>query len=141
MKALAWLHRWTRSENASTHDAEEPIQSAPRIVFRLMYKKDEIGTLEFSTDKWVFTYSDWFKSQTTIKPFANFPDVTREYVSEDLPPFFESRLPGISQPQVEAFLVLLKAQKRINEAETKAALLKKFGRHTITNPFELQPAF
>lgn len=141
MKALAWLRRWTRSENASTHDAEKPMQSAPRIVFRLMYKKDEIGTLEFSTDKWVFAYSDWFKSQTEIKPFANFPDVTREYVSEDLPPFFESRLPGISQPQVEAFLVLLKAQKRINEAETKAALLKKFGRHTITNPFELQPAF
>ncbi len=142
MKALAWLHRWKRSENASTPDAEKQMQSAPRIVFRLMYKNDEIGMLEFSGDKWIFAYSDWFKSQTKIKPFANFPDVNRKYVSQDLPPFFESRLPGVSQPQVEAFLFLLKnAQNQINEAETKVALLKKFGRHTITNPFELQPAF
>jgi hypothetical protein len=66
--------------------------------------------------------------------------VNREYVSEELPPFFESRLPGITQPQVEAFLRNQK-NEQINEVETKVALLKKFGRLSITNPFELQPAF
>lgn len=139
----AWLkNRWKRSEESSTQDAEKQMQSAPRIVFRLIYKNDEIGTLEFSGDKWVFAYSDWFKNQSVIEPFANFPDVNHEYVSNDLPPFFESRLPGISQPQVEAYLALLKErEKTINEGQKKVALLKKFGRHTITNPFELQPAF
>jgi hypothetical protein len=105
-----------------------------------MYKKDEIGTLEFSNKSWTFIYSDWFKNQSGIQPFANFPDVNREYVSEELPPFFESRLPGITQPQVEAFLRNQK-NEQINEVETKVALLKKFGRLSITNPFELQPAF
>jgi HipA N-terminal domain len=141
MKAMAWLHRWKRSYKSGAPDTEQPVQSAPRIVFRLMYEKDEIGTLEFSEDKWVFAYSNWFKDQTDLKPFANFPDINREYVSDDLPPFFESRLPGISQPHVEAFLVALKKREQINEGETKVALLKKFGRRTITNPFELQPAF
>ena len=134
----AWLQRWTRSYDASIPDNQKP----PRIVFRLTYKKDEIGSLEFSNDKWTFIYSDWFKNQSEIQPFANFPDATREYVSDELPPFFESRLPGLSQPQVEAFLKQQEQQsEQVNEGETKVALLKKFGRLTITNPFELQPAF
>lgn len=138
----AWLNRWKRSDNDGSQDTEKQMQSTPRIVFRLIYKNDEIGALEFSGSKWVFAYSDWFKNQSEIKPFANFPEVSREYVSDELPPFFESRLPGISQPQVEAFLALLKErEKTINEGQTKVALLKKFGRRTITNPFELRPAF
>lgn len=140
MKAL--LRRLKRSDKASTQDAEKQMQSPTRIVFRLIYKNNEIGALEFSNDKWVFTYSDWFKNQSVIEPFANFPDANQEYVSNDLPPFFESRLPGTSQPQVEAFLVhLIEREKTINEGQKKVELLKKFGRHTITNPFELQPAF
>lgn len=138
---MAWLHSWKHSDNASAPDAGQVLQTAPRIIFRLTYKNDEIGTLEFSERKWTFVYSDWFKGQSAIKPFANFPDVNRVYISEDLPPFFESRLPGISQPQVEKFLELLKAQEPVNEGETKVAPLKQFGRRTITNPFELQPAF
>lgn len=135
---IPWLRRWRRSENASLQDAEKPTKSAPQLVFRLIYENDEIGTLEFKDNQWRFVYSEWFKNQSEIKPFANFPDVTREYSSDDLPPFFESRLPGVSQPQVEAFL---KGKAKVSEGETKAALLKQFGRRTITNPFELTPAF
>ena len=135
---ITWLRRWQRSENASIQDAEKPLQSAPRLIFRLIYENNEIGTLEFSDSQWRFIYSDWFKNQSDIKPFANFPDANREYISDDLPPFFESRLPGVSQPQVEAFL---KEKVQVSEGETKAALLKQFGRRTITNPFELAPAF
>ncbi len=132
------LRRWLRSEKASLQDAEKPIKAAPQPVFRLVYENNEIGTLEFSNNQWRFVYSEWFKNQSDLKPFANFPEVTREYVSDDLPPFFESRLPGVSQPQVEAFL---KGKTQVSEGETKAALLKQFGRRTITNPFELTPAF
>lgn len=135
---ITWLRRWLRSENASLQDAEKPTKSASQLVFRLVYENIEIGTLEFSNNQWRFVYSEWFKNQSEVKPFANFPDVTREYISDDLPPFFESRLPGVSQPQVEAFL---KGKAQASEGETKAALLKQFGRRTITNPFELTPAF
>lgn len=140
MKTASWLQRRKRSQDASVPGTTIPIQIAPRIIFRLMYKKDEIGTLEFNNESWTFIYSDWFKNQSDIQPFANFPDVNREYVSYELPPFFESRLPGITQPQVEAFLKNYE-KEQINEGETKVALLKKFGRLSITNPFELQPAF
>lgn len=133
-----WLRRWQRSDNTSAQDTEQPMQPAPRIVFRLIYEGNEIGALEFSEGQWLFAYSEWFKNQSKIKPFANFPDASREYVSDDLPPFFESRLPGISQPQVEAFL---KNKTQASEGETKAVLLKQFGRRTITNPFELKPTF
>jgi HipA-like protein len=135
---FVWLRRWLRSENASVQDAVMPMESAPRLVFRLIYENNEIGTLTFSDNQWRFIYSSWFKNQSKIQPFANFPDKNQEYVSDDLPPFFESRLPGVSQPQVEAFL---KEKEQVSEGETKAALLKQFGRRSITNPFELTPAF
>jgi hypothetical protein len=134
---ITWPRRWQRSKNASIKDTKESTNPASRLVFCLIYEHNEIGVLEFSKDQWRFAYSDWFKKQSEIKPFANFPDVNREYVSDDLPPFFESRLPGISQPQVEAFL----KGKSGSEGETKAKLLKEFGRRAITNPFELTPAF
>jgi hypothetical protein len=35
----------------------------------------------------------------------------------------------------------LKEKEQVSEGETKAALLKQFGRRSITNPFELTPAF
>ncbi|MFM9949315.1 MAG: HipA N-terminal domain-containing protein [Saprospiraceae bacterium] len=130
---ITWPPRWRRSENASVQGMEQ----AKKLAFFLIYEHKKIGVLEYSKDQWRFAYSDWFKKQSEIKPFANFPDVNREYVSDDLPPFFESRLPGISQPQVEAFL----KGKSGSEGETKAKLLKEFGRRAITNPFELTPAF
>lgn len=137
-KVITWLLRLWRSDHANTQDKKKAAQSVNQAVFRLIYNNDQIGTLEFRAGQWFFSYSDWFKNQSDIKPFANFPNVTREYVSDDLPPFFESRLPGVSQPQVEAFL---KNKDLIDEGELKVALLKKFGRRSITSPFELQSAF
>lgn len=134
-----WLRRWQRSTNAGAQGTKKSGKSATRLVFQLIYEKNEIGTLEFSNNQWRFVYSDWFKNQSEIKPFANFPDINQEYISDDLPPFFESRLPGTSQPQVEAFLK--ENAQQASEGETKAALLKQFGRRSITNPFELTPAF
>jgi len=131
------LCRWLRSEKASPGGAEKTIQVSSTSIFRLVYEKNEIGTLEFSDNQWRFVYSEWFKNQAELKPFANFPEVSREYISDDLPPFFESRLPGVSQPQVEAFL---RGKVQVSNGETKAALLKEFGRRAITNPFELMPA-
>lgn len=140
MKIMAWFDGLVRSDNASPNKTEKSTTPSLPIVFLLMYKNDQIGTLNFTGGCWVFTYSDWFKGQSEVKPFANFPDVNREYVSEDLPPFFESRIPGISQPHVKTFLQMLKSKNLVNEGETKVALLKEFGRRSITNPFELQPS-
>lgn len=132
MKAKNWLRRWKRSDDSGSHEN----QSEHTAAFRLTYNRHEMGTLEFVHDKWVFKYAEWIKNQSEIKPFANFPDLNKEYIPEGLSPFFESRLPGVSQPQVEDFL---KGKEMTKEGDTKLALLKKFGRRSITNPFELQP--
>ncbi|MBU6342522.1 MAG: hypothetical protein KGS48_13590, partial [Bacteroidetes bacterium] len=68
MKTASWLQRRKRSQDASVPGTTIPIQIAPRIIFRLMYKKDEIGTLEFNNESWTFIYSDWFKNQSDIQP-------------------------------------------------------------------------
>jgi len=141
MKIKAWIVGLVRSDNASPGITEKSTTPAPPNVFLLIYKNNIIGKLIFTGKNWVFTYSDWFKDKSGMKPFANFPNVSQEYISEDLPPFFESRIPGLSQPQVEAFLYELRSKTHINEGEMKAALLKEFGRRAITNPFELQPTF
>jgi hypothetical protein len=67
-----------------------------------------------------------------IKPLADFPDLNKTYENSELWPFFASRIPSTSRPRV----------KKILEREEIAdndllALLTRFGKHTITNPFEL----
>lgn len=132
MKAKNWLRRWKRSDDSGSHEN----QSERTTVFRLTYNGYEMGAWQFVHDKWIFKYAEWFKNQSEFKPFTNFPDLNKEYVSDDLPPFFESPLPGVSQPQVEDFL---KGKEMTKEGDTKVALLKKFGRRSITDSFELQP--
>jgi HipA-like protein len=102
--------------------------------FELGYKELEIGTLLFKDGEWVFKYSEDFKRQTEIQPLIDFPDKTKTYRSEDLWPFFLSRIPGLSQPAIRELL----RQEEINE-DDEAALLKRFGKTSITNPFTLVP--
>jgi len=63
----------------------------------------------------------------------DFPKVEKIYNSEELYPFFVQRIPGLGQTKVKEAI----AEENIDE-HNEAALLKRFGRFTITNPFELQ---
>ena len=102
--------------------------------FGLGYKELVIGTLTFKEGEWVFKYSDDFKGQNFIQPMIDFPDTTKTYRSEELWPFFLSRIPGLSQPAIKEVL----KKEKIDEAD-EAALLKRFGKTSITSPFTLVP--
>ena len=102
--------------------------------FTLSYKKLEIGSLTFKEGEWVFRYSDEFKNQNEIQPMIDFPDTTKTYRSDELWPFFLSRIPGLSQPAVKELL----RKEKINK-DDEAALLKRFGKTSITSPFTLVP--
>ncbi len=110
-----------------------PAQS--HVKFELGYKELEIGTLIFKDGEWIFKYSEEFKSQNEIQPMIDFPDITKTYRSDELWPFFLSRIPGLSQPAVKELL----RKEKINE-DDEAALLKRFGKTSITSPFTLVPA-
>ena len=64
----------------------------------------------------------------------DFPDTNKTYRSDELWPFFLSRIPGLSQPAVKELL----RKEKINE-DDEAALLKRFGKTSITSPFTLVP--
>lgn len=101
--------------------------------FKLLLGDLEVGTLSLKNGIWTFKYSDEFKKQNKIKPIPDFPNIDKVYTSEDLYPFFIQRIPGLGQQKVKETL----RKEKIDE-HNEAALLKRFGRLTITNPFELK---
>jgi HipA-like protein len=112
---------------------ETPIETVARFI--LMYQNLHIGTLEFDKGVWIFSYSDTFREQKTekkVKPIVNFPDTTRTYKSSELWPFFTTRIPGLTQPQVQEIV-----KREHIDIHNTVELLQRFGRETITNPFLL----
>lgn len=105
-----------------------------KFIFVLGYKDLEIGYLSIEEGVWHFEYSAQFKEQNSLPPLIDFPNTEKAYKSKHLWPFFASRIPGINQPIVQQIITKDKIDST-NEAE----LLKRFGKHTISNPFVLEP--
>lgn len=95
--------------------------------FSVKLKKLLVGTLSYKNGIWFFQYSEDFKNQESFSPIVNFPDKTRNYSSKELWPFFIIRIPTPSQLQ----------QKANKETEDMVYMLKKYGRRTISNSYEL----
>ena len=85
-----------------------------------------VGTLVYSSGVWTFSYSEEFKKQDKAVPLINFPQKEKVYESNQLWPFFASRLPGAAQLEQEA------------SKEDIVTLLQKYDRHVITNPYVLE---
>lgn len=85
-----------------------------------------VGVLTYEDGEWRFSYSDEYKTQDKYEPLVNFPNLDQQYKSAQLWPFFASRLPGVSE---------LKENEQ--ESTDVLTLLKKYGRHVITNPYKL----
>lgn len=116
----------------------------PEARFILMHLDSHIGTLELNDGVWSFEYSfiyqqklkkaeDSSKTENVLLPLFPFPDVEKRYESHILWPFFSARIPGLKQPDVQD---IMKSDKI--ESNDLVALLDRFGRRTIMNPFELR---
>ncbi len=101
--------------------------------FVLMYRDLPVGKLRVREGVWKFAYSSEFKKQKEVQPLVSFPDITREYESKELWPFFMARIPGLSQPEVQETI----RNEHLN-AHNSVELLRRFGERTISNPFVLQ---
>lgn len=111
------------------HDSDETNLQAVKGSkgrFDLMLGDLLVGVLLYVDGTWSFTYSDEYKAQDKLEPLINFPNLDQVYKSDQLWPFFASRLPGVSE---------LKEKER--ESMDVLSLLKKYGRHVITNPYKL----
>lgn len=104
-----------------------------RAEFQLFYGNLLVGTLSVIEGRWQFEYSDEFRQNADLRPLVEFPDLNKVYHNEELWQFFASRIPSTEQPDVETVL----ENEKIAEDDV-VALLKRFGKRTITNPFELK---
>lgn len=111
------------------HDSEETNLKATEGMtgkFDLLLGTLLVGTLIYSGGVWSFFYSEEFKKQEKASPLVNFPQKDKVYESDQLWPFFASRLPGNAQLGQEA------------SKDDIVTLLQKYGRHVITNPYVLE---
>jgi hypothetical protein len=111
-------------------DVHTPAGKSAR--FELFYRDLPIGWLELRDGRWSFEYTSVFRNQTEVNPLVDFPDVRKVYVTEDLWPFFVSRIPSLAQPQVQETI-----EKEGLDGHSNVDLLKRFGERTISNPFVL----
>jgi HipA-like protein len=92
-----------------------------------------VGTLTVKDGVWQFKYADEFKRESDLRPLVEFPDLDQTYEQRELWQFFASRIPSTLQPDVELVM-----EKEKIEEDDLIALLKRFGKRTITSPFELK---
>jgi HipA-like protein len=113
---------------AGIGDTKAPAKAA----FELRYDGLHVGTLMHNGGKWTFWYSDEFRLRPDLRPLVQFADVNHVYRSDQLWPFFLLRIPSMGQADVQ------KALKHEHiDGNDEVALLRRFGKRTIANPFEL----
>ncbi len=74
------------------------------VQFELTYKDIVIGHLVLSNGVWSFEYDKSFEEQNKVQKLIDFPDTTKLYKSNELWPFFASRIPGLGQPKVQEII-------------------------------------
>jgi len=115
-------------------DMQTGIPKNEEAKFILMVDKIRMGTLKCKDGEWYFQYSNEFKSHSEeYNRIVGFPDLDKIYKSETLWPFFQIRIPGLKQPSVQEII----KEENIDQ-NNEAALLKRFGKTTITNPYKLE---
>jgi hypothetical protein len=116
-------------------EGHEEIHTPQDVVatFVLRYRDLVVGTLHLKNGVWHFRYSPEFRKQADLQPLIAFPDIDREYQSPSLWPFFMSRIPGISQPEIRHVI-----ESEGLDEHSDVDLLRRFGTRSISNPFVLQ---
>lgn len=102
-------------------------------TFELKVDDIVIGTLHCDHGFWEFKYTEEFKNHSEYNRIIGFKDLDKVYRNDTLWPFFQTRIPGLKQPAVQEIIEKEKINKT-NEVE----LLKRFGKKTISNPYELE---
>jgi HipA-like protein len=111
-----------------------PPSNSVHEVFKLRLGDLPVGVLSVRGGQWTFRYADEFRAQQKLRPLPIFPDVNKVYESNELWSFFRMRVPSLKQPSVRRIV-----DEQNIDSKDEVKLLKRFGRRTISNPFELVP--
>jgi HipA-like protein len=129
---LNWLGKLFKNEEQS-EALELTTPKDAQAHFVLSYKNLPIGYLNHVNGIWKFYYSEDFKQQKKLDVLVDFPERAKIYESSYLWPFFAHRIPGIDQPNIKEII----KDEKLNPTN-QIDLLRRFGKKTITNPFELK---
>lgn len=119
----------------SSGRGEELMDRSSKAVFLLCFDDLPVLVLSCNADGWKMFYTEEFKSQDRVKPLVPFRDVNKVYRARELWPFFSVRIPSIARPEVERTV-----REEGLDYDDVAAMLSRFGRKSIADPFELRDA-
>lgn len=132
---LRKIKKWFSKSEEET-DVQVHLPKEEEAKFTLMVDDITVGILYCRKGEWFFKYADDFKMHADeYNLITGFSDLNKVYQSETLWPFFQIRIPGLKQPAIKEIL-----EKEKIDKDNEAALLKRFGHKTITNPYELLTA-
>jgi HipA-like protein len=124
------IKKWF-SKDEATFNAHLPKNQI--ATFYLIVDDLKIAQLSCKDGLWTFKYTEEFKKKINdYSLITGFPDINKQYQSDHLWPFFNTRIPGLKQPQIQEIL-----QKEHIDPENEFELLKRFGKKTISNPYKL----
>ena len=115
---------------------ESPLSLDKKVQGSFVLKLNSltIGHLSCSDGLWKFFYDEDFKRQKDkYHKIVGFPNLNKIYASETLWPFFLIRIPGLRQP-----LIKEKIKEAKIDPNDELALLKEFGKESISNPYILE---
>jgi HipA-like protein len=94
-----------------------------------------VGALSEEGGEFVFRYAEAYRVATGARPLPAFPDLSEEYRSRELFPFFAVRLPPFERDDVKAALERLHVQEH-----DSLSILGLLARKGIANPYEFRLA-
>lgn len=113
----------------------EVAEKEAKATFSLCINHLQIGQLWLEDGLWQFEYTRDFKDQSQLEPLFEFPDPNKRYSQAHLWPFFEIRIPSLERNAIKSVI----ANEGIDEHD-QAALLARFGKRTVANPYQLKVA-
>jgi HipA-like protein len=126
---LKKLKSWFNKDGESEH---VQLPKDKDVRFLLTVDHITVGYLYSKMGNWYFEYTPQFRNHPDYNRITGFPELNRVYKSDELWPFFRIRIPGLKQPVVQEIL-----QKEKINVHDEVELLKRFGKKTIANPYEL----
>jgi HipA-like protein len=105
---------------------------APPPTLQVLYQGKCVAELEKYPQGYIFRYLPAFEALHLL-PFPGLAPEKGDIPSEELPAFFQERLPDMRRPEVQEKLRLLKIP-----SDDTLRLLAAVGSHAITDPFELR---
>lgn len=105
---------------------------APPPTLLVLYQGERVAELRRFKEGYVFRYLPAF-ARLKLSPFPGLALGKGDLPFEELPAFFEERLPDMKRPEIQAMLKEYKISP-----DDRLQLLAAFGSFTITDPFELR---